>query len=124
MKRRHRELDIPRDATPVRAAPWEEKDGFIHVKMQKFEGRLGKWLCRMLHKPNHALVRLDELGSFIWKRCTGEATVDDILTALDTEMGGQFETEEEMEKRTFYFFYMLQNRGLITWKKEGGDTGS
>ncbi len=90
--------------------------------MQKFDGRLGKWLCRLLRKPNYAMVRLDELGSFIWRRCDGCTTIEDILTALDEEMGDRFDEEEELEKRTFYFFYMLRNRGLIAWRTGRNET--
>jgi len=61
------------------------------------------------------MVRLDELGSFIWMQCTGDATIDDILADLENEMGDRFDEPEEMEKRTFYFFHMLRNRGLLTW---------
>lgn len=118
MKRKKRiKLDIPGDATPVRTAPWEEEDDLVQVRMQKFDGRLGKWLCRVLHRPNYAMVRLDELGSFIWKQCDGSTTIADILTALDEEMGNRFDAEEKLEKRTFYFFHMLRNRGLVTWGK-------
>ena len=124
MKRKKRtELDIPGDVTPVRTAQWEEnEDGHVRVRMQKFEGRLGKWLCRVLHKPNHAMVRLDDLGSFIWKQCDGDTTVEDILKALDEEMGDRFEVEEELEKRTFYFFHMLRTRGFIAWRKKREET--
>lgn len=116
MKRKQSELDLPGDAIPVRVVPWEEKDGQVEIKMQKFDGRLGKWLCRLLRKPNYAMIRLDELGSFIWRRCDGDTTVGEILTALDEEMGDRFDEEEELEKRTFYFFHMLRNRGLVTWR--------
>ena len=119
-KRKRFELDIPGDLIPVRTARWEEnEDGQVQVRMQKFEGRLGKWLCRVLRKPNYALARLDELGSFIWRRCDGSTTIEDILAELDEEMGDRFEVEEELEKRTFYFFHMLQTRGFITWRKKG-----
>ena len=117
-------LDIPRDVIPVRTANWEEEDDLIQIKMQKFEGRLGKWLCKVLHKPNYALVHLDKLGSFIWRQCTGDATIDDILMALDKDMGNQFDAEEELEKRTYYFFHMLRNHGLLTWGRVSRDSNN
>ena len=114
------QLEVDRDARPMRTSEWYEEDGLVKIKTIKFEGRLGKWLCDVMKKPNYIIVNLDELGSFIWKRCNGETTVREILDELRKDMGDRFE-KEGMEPRSFYFMRMLRNRRFLTWKKNPAD---
>ncbi|MEA2054381.1 MAG: PqqD family protein [Candidatus Thermoplasmatota archaeon] len=115
MKSKNFKLEIGKDARPMRTAEWYEEEGLARIKAIKFEGKLGKWLCRVLKKQNYIVVNLDEMGSFIWKRCDGKTTVGEILNEMKESMGEKFE-EEGMEKRSFLFLHMLKNRGLITWE--------
>lgn len=111
------QLEIDGNARPMRTSEWYEEDGLVRIKTIKFEGRMGKWLCNVMKKPNYIIVNLDELGSFIWKRCDGETTVRDILDELRKNMGEKFE-EEGMGPRSFYFMRMLRNRRFLTWREE------
>ena len=113
-------LEIDRDVMPMRTSEWYEEDGLARIKAKKFEGKLGKWLCDVMKKPNYIIVNLDELGSFIWRRCDGETTVGDILDEMKKEMGKRFE-KEGMESRSFYFMRMLRNRRFLTWKEKQTD---
>jgi hypothetical protein len=110
-------LEIDRNAKPIRTAEWYEEGGLARLKVIKFEGRVGKWLCNALSKPNYIIVNLDEMGSFIWKRCDGKTTVGEILDELKESMGERFE-KEGMEPRSFYFMRMLRNRGFLAWREE------
>jgi len=110
-------LEIDKNAKPIRTAEWYEEEGLIRLKVIKFEGRLGKWLCNTLNKPNHIIVNLDEMGSFIWKRCDGKTTIGEILDELKESMGERFE-KEGMEPRSFFFLHMLRNQGFIVWREE------
>lgn len=116
MKRKPVSLEIPDQVVPHRTAPWYEEEGLVRIKMQKFEGRLGRWLCRALKRPTHAVVNLDEQGSFIWRRCDGTTSVGTILADMEEEMGEKFRTEG-MRYRSYYFLHMLRSRGLLAWKE-------
>ena len=102
--------------TPHRTAEWYEEDGLVHIRLQKFDSRWGKWLCRALKKPNFATIKLDDLGSSVWKHCDGATTVGNMLNQLHEKMGNTFE-KEGMGPRSYYFLHMLRNRGLLTWKE-------
>lgn len=113
MKHKPFTLDIPDSVIPVRTAEWYEEEGLVRIKMQKFEGGLGRWLCRVLKKPTYAVVNLDEQGSFIWRRCDGATSVGCILDDLRQETGERFE-KEGLRHRSYFFLRMLHSRGLIS----------
>ena len=109
-------LEIDRNAKPMRTSEWYEEEGLVRLKIAKFEGRLGEWLCNVMKKPKYIVVNLDEMGSFIWRRCDGETTISKILDELKESMGEKFE-KEGMEPRSFYFMRMLRNHRFLTWKE-------
>lgn len=91
-------MNINESARPVRMVEWhEEEDGRVTLKVRKFKGRFGKWLCRMLKRPPHFLHPLDEKGSFIWKRCDGVMTVAHILEEYEAAYGE--ETLRKLEEK-------------------------
>ncbi len=57
-------------------------------------GRFGTFLERRL-RPRPYRVRLDPVGSFIWKRCDGHTPVRAIGEALRGEFGQQVEPAEQ-----------------------------
>jgi len=109
-------IEIDKNAKPMRTSEWYEEEGFIKIKTVKFEGKLGKWFCDVLKKPNYIIVNLDEMGSFIWKRCDGKTTVEEILEELKESMGKKFE-KDGIGPRSFYFMHMLRNRRFVTWEE-------
>jgi len=110
-------LEIDRNAKPIRTAEWYEEEGLVRLKAMKFKGKVGKWLCDVLNKPNYIVVNLDEMGSFIWKRCNGRTTIGEILDELRENMGERFE-KEGIEPRSFFFFHKLRNLGFLVWREE------
>ena len=56
-------------------------------------GRFGTFLERHL-RPRPYRVRLDAVGSFIWKRCDGRTPVRAIGEALRSEFGERVEPAE------------------------------
>ena len=104
-------MNIDFNHKPVRQVDWLEEDGVVSLKILKFKGKFGKWICRVLRKPNYFLVNLDEIGSFIWKRCNGKNTVEDILKQLEEEYG-----KEKMKERMLIFLHMLKRNGYIDFQ--------
>jgi len=109
-------IEIDKNAKPMRTSEWYEEEGLVKIKTVKFEGKLGKWFCDVLKKPNYIIVNLDEMGSFIWKRCDGKTTVEEILEELKENMGEKFE-KDGIGPRSFYFIRMLRNRRFVTWEE-------
>ena len=67
-------------------------------------GPLAKWLQPRLKKP-HIHVKLDDIGSFVWKRCDGKSTYSEIAKAMREEFGQKTEPAEERLKA---FLLLLQ----------------
>ena len=107
-------LEIDKEVKPVWNAEWFEEEGLVRIKIPKFGGKVGKWLCDVLKKPDYFTVNLDEIGSLVWKKCDGEKNVGEILKEMKESMGERFE-KEDMERRCYLFLHMLRRRNLITW---------
>ena len=96
---------------PVRITDWIEEEGQVRLKVIKFKSKFGIWLCKLIKKPNYFFVNLDEIGSFIWKKCDGKNKVGEILEELKEKYGG-----EKMEERLYIFLKMLERAGYIKYE--------
>lgn len=106
-------MKINLEAKPIRKADWIEEDGRVRIKVIKFKSKFGRWLCRVFKKPNFFFINLDEIGSFIWKRCNGKKTVEQILEELEETYG-----EEKMKERLYFFLLSLKKYGYIEFEGE------
>lgn len=111
LKKRKFEIAEDLTAKPVRQTDWIEEDGIVKLKIIKFKSKAGRWLCKALRKPNYFLVNLDEIGSFIWKRCNGKNSIEEILRELERKFG-----KERMKERLMIFLGMLQRGGYIRFE--------
>ena len=98
------------EAKPVRMVDWIEENGLVKLKVIKFRNKFA-WLCRLFKKPNYFFVNLDEVGTFIWKKCNGKNSVKEILTWLEEKYG-----KEKMEERLMLFLEMLRRAGYIKYE--------
>ena len=76
---RHELYTIKRTATPLRQAPWVIENNLVIIQTPKFYGKLGKAFCRLIRRPPHIDLHLDDLGSLVWKKCDGKHTVNDMI---------------------------------------------
>lgn len=111
MRRRKRQSINLLELTPEQRAPWETaENGNVVVLVPKFQHELlAKWLVPRLKYP-HVRVKLDKLGSFVWKQCDGRTTVAEIaerLRAEFTDMAGS------AEDRIRTFLLMLEKSDLV-----------
>lgn len=104
-------MKIDLKAKPVRQVEWMEEDEKVSLKVIKFKGKFGKWICRVLKKPNYFFINLDEIGSFIWKRCNGKNSIEDILEELKKKYD-----EEKIKERLLTFLIMLNKYGYIKFE--------
>jgi hypothetical protein len=81
---------------PTRARDWEERDdGRVTLLVPPYGGgRTGRVLQSWLNAPFHQ-VHLDDVGSFVWRRCDGATRVVDIAAAMQEHFGAQVDPVEE-----------------------------
>ena len=72
-------------------------------------GPLAKWLQPRLKRP-FIKVKLDDIGSFVWKSCDGKATFTDIAGAMREKFGEKTEPAEDRLKK---FLLTLRNNKFI-----------
>lgn len=104
-------MKIDLKAKPVRQIEWMEENEKVSLKVIKFKGKFGQWLCRGLKKPNYFFINLDEIGSFIWKRCNGKNSIEDILEELKEKYD-----REKIKERLLTFLIMLNKYGYIKFE--------
>lgn len=97
------------NARPRRRLDWRELDGGRGVVLRpKFgEGRAGRWLAAKLGDPCYR-IRLDEVGTFVWKTCDGETPLAEMARRLRAEFGERVEPAEERLAR--FVRSMLRSR--------------
>ena len=80
---------------PGRVSEWEERDGKVTLIVPRYgRGPIGSLLARLLRaRPGN--VHLDEVGSFVWRRIDGVATVAELADAMRREFGEKIEPVED-----------------------------
>jgi hypothetical protein len=103
----------------IRRLEWkEEGDGRVVVLRPRFgENKLGRWLVSTFGMTDYS-IRLDDIGSAIWKNCDGVATAADISRILRKEFGEEVEPTEQRLKE--FITQMIRGRMI---KVEQGVTG-
>lgn len=69
----------------------------------------GNWLFRP-PKDARRKFELDEMGLFVWNRCDGQTSIEQVLTALAERYSI---SSRDAEVSTLKFLQMLARRGLI-----------
>ncbi len=84
----------------VRRYEWREsEDGKIVVLRPRFgEGRLARRVSDLFHVSDYR-IRLDEIGTAVWKRCDGSTTAREIADELRVQFGARVEPAEERLQR-------------------------
>lgn len=76
------------DYIPVRAPAfaWREEDGAVVVDMVH-KGVYAAIAQRLFHRPKVSHIKLDEYGSFLWRRMDGHTDVAALGRLLEAEFG-------------------------------------
>ena len=77
------------DLQPIRRHAWVEREGdLVTVLVPRFTSRFARrWFVPLLAKPD-LRVHLDAVGSFVWSRCDGAATIGEIGAQVAARFGG------------------------------------
>lgn len=97
------------NACPRRRLDWRELDDgrCVVLRPRLGEGRIGRWLASKVGDPCYR-IRLDDVGSFIWKTCDGETPLTRVAGRLRDEFGARVEPAEERLAR--FVQSMLRSR--------------
>jgi hypothetical protein len=112
MMRRNRRHSINLlELTPEQRVGWETaENGNVVVLVPKFQNELlVKWLMPRLKYP-HVRIKLDKLGSFVWKQCDGRTTVAEMAERLRSEFADSASSAEE---RIRTFLLTLEKSDLL-----------
>lgn len=72
-------------------------------------GPLARWLQPRLKKP-HIRVKLDRIGSFVWRSIDGKRTFNDVMERMRGEFGDKIEPAED---RLMKFFSILHKDKFV-----------
>lgn len=99
------------DVTPLRIAKWETTDeGKVVVLVPKFKNAFfSKWIMPYLARP-YFRIKLDEIGSAIWKQCDGSTTLAVIAGSLKEQFG---DAVEPVDARINKFLNHLERGDLL-----------
>ena len=80
---------------PRRLLEWEEEDGrCVLLRPRLGPTRFGRWAARQFGEP-HYRIRLDDVGSLIWKACDGHTSLADIVGRMRERFGDQVEPADK-----------------------------
>jgi len=78
---------------PLQTADWDTNDetGLIRILKPKFKSNWAKKFLNPFVKGENFIIKLDELGTEVWKNCNGKNTVEDIGKLLGKKFGPEIE---------------------------------
>jgi hypothetical protein len=100
-------------AHPVRngLVGWEVNEhGEVVLQVPRRQDRFGRVLTRFFAAPEFKQIVLDEVGSEVWKLCTGQNSVDAIVRSLAKKYRLN---RREVELSLSKYLQQLAGRGLI-----------
>lgn len=104
------------DLRPRKLVGWEPgENDLVVVLVPKFRNRFAiKWIMPRLRKPL-VRVKLDKIGSFVWKHCDGNTTVAEIADRTKTKFG---EEVEPVDERVSAFMVKLMRSDLLSVREQ------
>ena len=105
------------EARPRRLLEWREEDGRCVLLRPRFgPSRPGRWLAGLAGDP-HYRIRLDEVGTLIWKACDGCTSLAEIAQAMRSAFGKRVEPADERLGR--FVRRMLKGRMIAVEEPDG-----
>lgn len=108
------------DVVPRRTIGWEDgPDGGAVLLVPRFRrGPLARWLQPRLKRP-YIRVKLDEIGSFAWRKMDGNTSFASIVEAMKREFRDRVNPPEE---RLSQFLTILYRNKFVQLYKPSGES--
>ncbi|MBN1282511.1 MAG: PqqD family protein [Proteobacteria bacterium] len=99
------------DVVAKRTVEWEDgpEDRAVLLVPRFRRGPLARWLQPRLKRP-HMRVKLDDLGTFVWRRLDGNTPFDEIAKAMEGHFG---ERAAPADQRLKAFFTILHKDRFV-----------
>ncbi len=105
------------DLTPVRLHEYEEEEtGKVVLLVKKFKNIRFSQFALGRHSPV-IRIRLDEIGSEVWKTMDGESNVAEMLDHLNTLWKDMPEKTNGLEKRLAGFLGIMYDNRYISFRE-------
>lgn len=102
------------DLVPRRTKDFKElDDGRVEVLIPRFGGGRTAWLLGRLSRSGPIRLRLDDVGTAVWRLCDGRRSVHDIGLSLRDQFGDRIEPVYE---RLAAFIKQMKKAGLVDWR--------
>ena len=98
----------------------ENAAGEAELNIPYRKDRIARAIAFVVHLPEARKVQLDEVGTFVWKLCDGEHTVDGIVRAMTVHYKMN---RAEVEASVGRYLQMLAERRFIGFYRRGGTQG-
>ena len=87
-------LDFAR-VQPRRLLDWREEDGrCVLLRPRLGTTRVARWVTRLAGDP-HYRIKLDDVGTLVWKACDGRTSLADIVGQMRERFGEQVEPADQ-----------------------------
>jgi hypothetical protein len=108
------------ELTPAQRVSWETAEsGTVVVLIPKFQNELlVRWVMPRLRHP-YIRLKLDPLGSFVWKQCDGKTTVAVIADRMKAEFGDSL---QQVHDRIRSFLLTLEKSDVVNLYGRGTET--
>ena len=102
---------------PRRLLEWREEDGHcVLLRPRLGTTRVARWMAGLGGDP-HYRIRLDEVGTLVWKACDGRTSLADIVGRMRERFGDRVEPADQRLSR--FMRTMLKGRMLAVDGAEG-----
>lgn len=102
------------EMVPLRVHEWRESEsGTVQVLVPRYgSSRVGRWVAETIGRP-YIVVKLDSIGSVIWRSCDGVATAGEIAEKLGERFGDE---AAPVIDRLASFLQHMDRGKLIRWR--------
>ena len=101
---------------PRRLLEWREEDGrCVLLRPRLGTSRLARWVAGLGGDP-HYRIRLDDVGTLVWKACDGHTSLADIVGRMRERFGDRVEPADQRLSR--FMRKMLKGRMIAV---DGGE---
>ena len=102
---------------PRRLLDWREDDGrCVLLRPRLGTSRVGRWLAG-LAGDRYYRIRLDEVGTLVWKACDGRTSLADIARSMRFAFGARVEPADERLAR--FVRRLLKGRMIAVEEPDG-----